>query len=189
MNDLNQPESIDIDSLDGHDFEALIVKLLEKMGFTIGEKKLSADGGIDIEAKNFDPLTSGTYIIQCKRLSKKIGEPIIRDLYGVVHSKNANKGLLITNSEFTNSAKKFSEGKQLELVDGEKLRSLLIQYKILQVGKEFALLPNSATYLRDAYLPKLRKLQNEYNKINDQLLYIEKNPLYKKTDTKTQWHK
>ena len=90
MTDSNTDAFNEIDSLGGHEFEELIVKLLEKMGFDIGERKLAADGGIDIIAKNTKPLLEGLYIIQCKRYSKKVGEPVIRDLYGVVHSKNAN---------------------------------------------------------------------------------------------------
>ena len=165
---------MDINHLNGHEFENLIVKLLEKMGFTIGERKLASDGGIDILAKNQQPMLEGTYIIQCKRYSKKVGQPVIRDLYGVVHSRNANKGLLITNSTFTDAAKKFAEGKQLELVDGEKLHSLLIKYGILQVGKDIEVLPNSAIYLRENFVPSLRKLQKEFDDIKNGLIYLEK---------------
>ena len=168
---------MDIDHLDGHEFENLIVELLEKMGFTIGERKLASDGGIDIIAENHQPMLEGTYIIQCKRHSKKVGQPVIRDLYGVVHSRNANKGLLITNSTFTDEAKKFAEGKQLELVDGEKLRSLLIQFGILQVGKDTAVLPNSAIYLRENFVPSLRKLQKEFDDINNGLIYVERSTI------------
>lgn len=168
---------MNIDLLNGHEFEALIVELLEKMGFSIGERKLTSDGGIDILAKNHQPMLEGTYIIQCKRKSKKVGQPVIRDLYGVVHSKNANKGLLITNSTFTEEAKKFAEGKQLELVDGEKLRSLLIQFGILQVGNGTAVLPNSAIYLRENFVPSLRKLQKEFDDINNGLVYVERSDI------------
>ena len=34
-------------------------------------------------AYNHEPVLSGKYIIQCKRYSGSVGEPIIRDLYGV----------------------------------------------------------------------------------------------------------
>jgi hypothetical protein len=174
MSDSEQTASLDIDHLDGHEFETLIGKLLEKMGFVIGERKLSVDGGIDILAKNYEPILEGTYIIQCKRHSKKVGQHIIRDLYGVVHSRNANKGILITNSTFTDLALKFAQDKQLELIDGEKLHALLIKHGIVQAGKDVVVLPNSARYLLNDFVPALRKMQKEVDDINNGLVYVEK---------------
>lgn len=110
-----------VSHLNGHNFEALIEELIKKMGFTVEERKLTADGGVDILAKAYEPLFEGTYVIQCKRYTQKVGESPVRDLYRVVHSKNANKGILITDSTFTKAAKNFARDKQLELIDGEKL--------------------------------------------------------------------
>jgi len=67
-------------------------------------------------------------VVQCKRWGGPVGEAVIRDLYGVVMSENANKGILITNSYFTSSAINFSKGKQLELIDGIALDKLLEKY-------------------------------------------------------------
>ena len=81
----------DIDTLSGIDFEGVCQQLVEKMGFQTETTKASGDGGIDLIARNYQPLLSGKYIIQCKRYSGSVGEPIIRDLYGVVMSERANK--------------------------------------------------------------------------------------------------
>lgn len=115
----------DINSLSGVDFEKVCQQLVEKMGFKTETTKASGDGGIDLIAYNHQPLLSGKYIIQCKRYSGSVGEPIIRDLYGVVMSERANKGILMTTGYFTKSAVAFAEGKPIELIDGEKLRVLL----------------------------------------------------------------
>lgn len=116
---------MDIDSLSGHDFEDLIEELIKKLGFITEERKRSADGGIDIRAISEKPIFKGLYIIQCKRHSKTIGEAIIRDLFGVVSSERANKGILITSSRFTKSAKDFARNKPIELIDGDKFLELL----------------------------------------------------------------
>ena len=118
----------DIDKLSGIEFENVCQVLVEKMGFTTQTTKASGDGGIDLIAYNHQPLLSGKYIIQCKRYAGSVGEPIIRDLYGVVMSERANKGILMTTGHFTKSAISFAEGKPIELIDGMALKSLMSQY-------------------------------------------------------------
>ena len=118
----------DIDKLSGIEFENVCQVLVEKMGFSTKTTKASGDGGIDLIAFNHQPLLSGKYIIQCKRYAGSVGEPIIRDLYGVVMSERANKGILMTTGHFTKSAIAFATGKPLELIDGTALKSLMNQY-------------------------------------------------------------
>lgn len=117
-----------IDTLSGIEFEHVCKRLLENMGFTVETTKASGDGGIDLIGYNTQPLLSGKYIIQCKRYAGSVGEPIIRDLYGVVTSERANKGILITTGHFTKSAIAFAENKPIELIDGAQLKVLIEQY-------------------------------------------------------------
>lgn len=115
-----------INALSGLDFEKLCQVLLNKLGFRVETTKQSGDGGIDLIAYCEQPLLKGKYIVQCKRYSGGVGEPIVRDLYGVVMAERANKGILITTGHFTLSAMKFASDKNLELIDGEQLNELLI---------------------------------------------------------------
>ena len=71
------------------------------MGFSVETTRASGDGGIDLIAYNHEPVLSGKYIIHYKRYSGSVGEPIIRDLYGVIISERANKGILMTTGYFT----------------------------------------------------------------------------------------
>lgn len=128
--EVNRIVGSDINTLSGIDFEGVCQQLVEQMGFETETTKASGDGGIDLIAYNHQPLLSGKYIIQCKRYSGSVGEPIIRDLFGVVTSERANKGILMTTGYFTPSAIKFAEGKPIELIDGEKLSELLRQYNL-----------------------------------------------------------
>lgn len=114
-----------LETMTGIEFEGFCKRLLETMGFEVQQTKESGDGGIDLVAYNHKPLFEGTYIVQCKRYKGSIGEPTIRDLYGVITSERANKGILITTGYFTNSAISFAAGKNIELIDGEKLNKLL----------------------------------------------------------------
>ncbi len=126
-----------IDTLSGIEFERVCKRLLENMGFTVETTKASGDGGIDLIGYNTQPLLSGKYIIQCKRYAGSVGEPIIRDLYGVVTSERANKGILITTGHFTKSAISFAENKPIELIDGAQLKVLIEQY--LKSDSSFAM--------------------------------------------------
>lgn len=114
----------------GLDFERQVHALLKNMGFEAEITKASGDGGIDIIAHSKEHITGGKYIIQCKDWSKPVGEPPVRDLYGVVTAENANKGILITTSTFTAPAINFAAGKPLELIDGAKFNQLLSKYSV-----------------------------------------------------------
>jgi HJR/Mrr/RecB family endonuclease len=136
----------DIDNLSGLDFEMLVMRLLKKMGLQVKETKKTGDGGIDIIAHSPEPITGGLYVVQCKRYSSNVGEPVVRDLYGVVNHVNASKGVLITNSNFTRQAKEFAEGKPIELVNGNALKELLAKHSLndsIPEGKRLYVYPAS----------------------------------------------
>ena len=105
----------------GLTFEHKCMEVIQSMGFSTQSTKIVADGGIDIIAFSNQPLTRGRYIIQCKNWRKPVGAPIVRDLYGVVASDNAVKGILISSSGFTSSAINFAKDIRLELIDGHQL--------------------------------------------------------------------
>ena len=117
-------------SLEPIDFENLVKTLLIKMGFNAATTKTSGDGGIDIIAINEQAIVRGKYVIQCKKYAtgNNVGEPVIRELYGVMHAENANKGILITTSDFSKQAITFSQDKAIELINGSSLLNLLSEH-------------------------------------------------------------
>lgn len=125
-----------IESMDGFEFENLISKLLVKMGFEVEETKQTADGGVDVIARSHKPISGGLYIVQCKRQMANVGEPVIRDLYGVVGHNNASKGILITTADYTRQATQFAKNKPLELMNGDQLRLLLINHGMIDKSQE-----------------------------------------------------
>jgi hypothetical protein len=132
----------DINSLDSYEFELLVIRLLKEMGLQVEETKKTGDGGIDAIARSEEPITGGLFVIQCKKYLSNVGEPQVRDLYGVVNHTNASRGILITSSDFTEQAKRFAKGKPIELINGEVLKSLLIKYEIgVPEDKNVARLP------------------------------------------------
>lgn len=125
-------------TLDAVQFENLVNMLLTKMGLIASTTKRSGDGGVDIIATNEQPILGGKYVIQCKRYApgNKVGEPAVRELFGVMMHENANKGILITTSDFSRQAKSFSRNKAIELLNGDSILSLLNKhlYELPSVG-------------------------------------------------------
>jgi len=117
-------------------FEKLVVELLLKMGYggsreDAGEALGRAhDGGIDGIIKE-DRLGLDAIYIQAKRWNGSIGAPLIREFIGALARRNANKGVFITTSTFTDAAQDAIQGPfRVILIDGELLTRLMIDYNI-----------------------------------------------------------
>ena len=94
----------------------------------------SGDGGID-GIIDQDPLGLERIYIQAKRWANPIGEPEIRNFAGSLDAKGAAKGVFITNSTFSSTAKRTAETisagtKFIRLIDGRKLAELMIEHGV-----------------------------------------------------------
>lgn len=116
---------MDFTTINGYEFEDYIGNILKNMGFEVEQTTYSNDGGIDIIAFYNKPIFYGKYIIQCKNWQGNVGAPEIRDLYGTVMDQRANKGILITPSDFTEQAYEFAKGKNIELINGNLLKKII----------------------------------------------------------------
>ncbi|MDR0229876.1 MAG: restriction endonuclease [Flavobacteriaceae bacterium] len=128
-------------------FERLVVKLLQKMGYG-GEvsdsglvTKKSNDGGIDGIIKE-DILGFGRIYIQAKRFSPKVsvGRQDIQGFVGALAVAQSNKGVFITTSYFTKTAKDFvkslNSSATVILIDGKDLARYIYDYGLgMQVEK------------------------------------------------------
>lgn len=117
-------------------FEAFSRALLTKMGveFTNQDIKISNDGGIDGYGyhKDLDDFKTTRVVIQCKRYNAgPVTEPDINQFLGAMNKFQADYGVFITNSRFTNSAKIASrEGSPITLIDGNDLVEVVIRYQL-----------------------------------------------------------
>jgi restriction system protein len=120
-------------------FERLMVNLLlsrgyggsaENAGRTLGR---SGDDGVD-GVIDQDALGLERVYIQAKRygVGNNIGPGAIRDFFGSLDRHKATKGLFVTTSSFSSSAKETAEhlSKRIVLVDGDKLARLMIQHNV-----------------------------------------------------------
>ena len=109
------------------EFEEMVTRLLILLGYRAQQTQISRDGGIDIWAEDERPFGVGRVIVQCKRYASDnaVGEPVVRELFGLVHAHGVSKGMLLTTSTFTTDARRFAVEKPIELIDGLKLLGIL----------------------------------------------------------------
>ena len=64
--------------------------------------------------------------MQCKQWKAfKVGVQQVREFYGVMAAAGAAGGYFVTSGVYTDDAKEFAQGLNLELVDGKKLKLML----------------------------------------------------------------
>lgn len=124
---------------DAYFFEELVVKLLYKMGYgshadRAKVTKKSGDDGIDGIISS-DRLGLDTIYVQAKRYATDniIGNNQIRDFMGALLQKGATKGVFITTSDFSESAKRAvreNRHQVIALINGQQLTSLMIEYNL-----------------------------------------------------------
>ncbi|MCX5127205.1 restriction endonuclease [Streptomyces sp. NBC_00347] len=118
-------EEPDLFAMDPIAFENLVAELFRAMGMEAVTTQRSGDGGVDIEANDPSPITGGRIVVQVKRYRNTVSPTAVRDLYGTVQDKGANKGVLVTTATFGPTSYTFADGKPLELVHGAALVELL----------------------------------------------------------------
>ncbi len=120
-------------------FERTIVSLLLAMGYggssedagrAIGQ---SGDDGVD-GVIDQDPLGVDQIYVQAKRYAEgnSVGPSAIRDFFGSLSLKKAQKGIFVTTSGFSKSATETARqiGARIVLIDAEHLGRLMVRHNV-----------------------------------------------------------
>ncbi len=121
-------------------FEKTVVRLLVTMGYGGSvidlDKALvgkSGDDGVD-GVIDQDPLGLDRVYVQAKRYAdgNTVGAGAIRDFFGSLNLFKATKGLFVTTSTFTASARETADrlGTRIVLIDGIQLAKLMIRHEV-----------------------------------------------------------
>ncbi|MBN1660977.1 MAG: restriction endonuclease, partial [Anaerolineae bacterium] len=118
-------------------FESLVIDLLVKMGYGGTRKDAgraigrTGDGGID-GIINEDRLGLDIVYVQAKRWQGTVGRPDIQSFVGALHGQHARKGVFITTSDFSQSARSYAStiDSKIILIDGQTLARLMIDYNV-----------------------------------------------------------
>lgn len=116
------------DALDGmswREFELLVGEAFRLQGYRVAETGGGgADGGVDLV------LSKGgeKFFVQCKQWKAyKVGVEVVRELYGVMAARGATGGFVVTSGRFSRDAQEFAQGRNVKLLDGQKLFGLIRQ--------------------------------------------------------------
>jgi len=112
-----------ISSMTWAQFERLIGESFRGRGYEVTETGGGgSDGGVDLLlAKD-----GKSFLAQCKHWrTRGVGVSTIRELKGVIAARHAAGGFVITSGQFTPAARQFAQSCEIELIDGDRLVSLL----------------------------------------------------------------
>jgi hypothetical protein len=112
----------DLRRLSPTDFENMVAELYAGMGHKATRTGATGDHGVDLVIQTSN---GEKWIVQCKRWRGQVGEPVVRDFYGVMHHEKADQGAVITTGKFTGQARDWAKGKPINLVEGDEFLSLL----------------------------------------------------------------
>lgn len=106
-------------SMSWREFEELVGEYFRRRGFAASNNgRAGPDGGVDVVVSR----GADRYIVQCKHWrALKVGVEPVRELYGVLHAQRAAGGFVVSSGTFTEEARRFAEGREIELIDGNML--------------------------------------------------------------------
>lgn len=113
-----------IDSLEGHDFEYYVARLLQAYGFeNVSVTQGSGDYGVDIIAYAGEEKIA----IQCKHYAKPVGIKAVQEVYAGKMHYNAAEAVVVTNSTFTDAAFTLAQETGVRLWDRDSLKQMLTE--------------------------------------------------------------
>jgi len=112
-----------LDGMSWREFETLVGEAYRLQGYRVTETGGGgADGGVDLVLMKGHEKS----LVQCKQWKAyKVGVQVVRELYGVMAARGAAAGYVVTSGRFTQDAIDFAAGRNIELVDGPKLETLI----------------------------------------------------------------
>ncbi|MBI1174332.1 MAG: restriction endonuclease [Sideroxydans sp.] len=112
-----------LNEMSWQEFEILVGEAFRRTGYVVAETGGGgADGGVDLVLRK----DGEKFLVQCKQWKAfKVGVSTIRELYGVMAAQGATGGFIVTSGVFTQEAKSFADGRNIDLIDGEDLSQII----------------------------------------------------------------
>lgn len=116
-------ESTVLNDTSWQEFELLVGEAFRRKGYSVHETGGGgADGGVDLVISK----ESKTILVQCKQWkTRQVGVKPVRELAGVVASKGAAGGIVVSSGSYTEEARRFAKEAKITLIDGEQLHKLI----------------------------------------------------------------
>ena len=110
--------------LSGTDFEKLLYRLYEKMGYIVQLTGKGGDQGGDLV------VTKGgkRIVVQAKRYQDLVNNKAIQEAVAAKGIYNCDNATVVVTSDFTDSALELAKANYVYLINGKKLKELLLYY-------------------------------------------------------------
>lgn len=120
-----QSTAHDFNTLSGSDFERILQRLYEKMGYAVKLSGRVGDQGGDLVATNGQE----RLVIQAKRYKDmSVGNDAVQQVTAAKKLYDCNKAVVVTTSDFTKEAIELAKANDIELVAKVRLQELLLQH-------------------------------------------------------------
>ena len=122
--------------LDPIEFERLVGRIWERLGYAVRITPASGDEGIDVVASREDTLNAEWIAVQCKRYGQPVGRPAAQALVGAINADTRyTRGILVGVSGFTQQCIEYARQQgRLELWDGAMVCQKLAELGIVWQG-------------------------------------------------------
>ena len=108
-----------ISLMTGRQFEYFLASLFRKKGYEVEITPESNDNGADLIIEKFGEKIA----IQAKRYKNKVREKALEEIFAAKSFYKCDKAMVITNSNYTISAKKLANNLKIKLWDKQKLKT------------------------------------------------------------------
>lgn len=107
----------DLHRINWREFEILLFRIFQNQGFTAELGSGRADGGVDIRLLQRDPLGDILTLVQAKHYAshRKVGLEPVQALFGAAQADGAQRGIVVTTSEYLPGAHAFAARHNVQL--------------------------------------------------------------------------
>ena len=108
-------------------FEKACVQIVERMKLQINGIERTDENVLEIEAHNPAPIVGGHFFVYCVYLSpgEIVSAAEILEVSNMIIQDRLSKGILMTNTKFTDDLPAIGELAPLEFIDGVRLKMIL----------------------------------------------------------------
>lgn len=119
----------DVDQMTGPQFEQLLVRLFENMGFGVTHLGGAGDQGADLIIQRADSFTA----VQAKRYDsrRKVDNTAVQEVIAAQVHYRCHETLVVTSSVFTEGAREIARSGKVTLWDRSELIRLLARHRVL----------------------------------------------------------
>ena len=123
-----------IDTMTGVEFEELLLAHFRNLGYRGELTQTTGDYGADLVLQK-----DGTrVVVQAKRWRQVVGIESVQQVIGAIKYYAATKGMVVTNSVFTQNVVDLAQANSIELIDREKLIEMLRKSQQKDVASQHA---------------------------------------------------